>query len=251
MPSAGWSRPRIRMWFRVRGCTGKNTGKPRHVASGRCRVLEAIAIIDVLGSVERGENEGIRLPARDRSTDSPAARARASGATRRRRRYCRSGRFVRPGIRSARKFFTAWSVGARHRSARWSVTTRLCSSGMPRSKLRKPASTWTSGISRALAASAPANAVLVSPCTTTAAGRAGQIPLRDAAPGHRSAAPDSVRRPPAYTPATATGDLRRPCGTSTRRNAAPRRSFARSIAQQIDDAGQLDDLGPGAEHDGH
>jgi hypothetical protein len=76
-----------------------------------------------------------------------------------------------PGIPSSRRFLRACSVGARQRSARWSTAIRLCSSGMFRSKLRSPASTWASGISSALAASAPPSAVFVSPWTTTAAGR--------------------------------------------------------------------------------
>jgi hypothetical protein len=42
---------------------------------------------------------------------------------------------------------------------------------MPRSKLRRPASTWTTGVSIFDATSAHANVEFTSPTTTTAAGR--------------------------------------------------------------------------------
>ena len=51
-------------------------------------------------------------------------------------------------LRSARPSRARWSiatwVGARHRSAEWSVSTRLCSSGIRRLNERRPASRWAS-----------------------------------------------------------------------------------------------------------
>mmetsp|Transcript_28235 Transcript_28235/g.78980 ORF Transcript_28235/g.78980 Transcript_28235/m.78980 type:complete len:267 (+) Transcript_28235:1416-2216(+) len=54
--------------------------------------------------------------------------------------------------------------------AMWSIRVRLVSSGMRRSYERRPASTWAMGIWAWLAARAHANAVFVSPCTTTTRG---------------------------------------------------------------------------------
>ena len=54
---------------------------------------------------------------------------------------------------------------------RWSATTRLSSSGIRRSKLRRPASTWATGMPSLAAPSAPASVEFVSPYTSTASGR--------------------------------------------------------------------------------
>ena len=56
------------------------------------------------------------------------------------------------------------------RSESASVTSRLISSGMLRSKLRNPASTCTTGICRLAAASEQARVLFTSPKTTTALG---------------------------------------------------------------------------------
>ena len=52
-------------------------------------------------------------------------------------------------------------------SATWSVSTRLISSGMPRSKLRSPASTCATGTPFFTATSVQASVELTSPTTTT------------------------------------------------------------------------------------
>lgn len=64
---------------------------------------------------------------------------------------------------SRRSSSTAVTVGHRSSVAKWSVTTRLISSGMRRLKLRSPASTWATGIESFQAARAPASVELVSP----------------------------------------------------------------------------------------
>ena len=67
-------------------------------------------------------------------------------------------------------------VGARSRSARWSATTRLRSSGMRRLNERRPASTWASHGRRPSqvaifeAATAAASVEFVSPYTRTPSG---------------------------------------------------------------------------------
>ncbi len=66
-------------------------------------------------------------------------------------------------IPSAARLRTAVSVGQNRTSARWSVTTRFCSSGIVGRKERRPASTWASGTGALAAAIAPARVVVVSP----------------------------------------------------------------------------------------
>ena len=64
-----------------------------------------------------------------------------------------------------------------------SVRTRLISSGMVRSKLRRPASTWATGMPSFTAVIVAATVEFTSPTTTTADGRAllklGFQPLHD------------------------------------------------------------------------
>ena len=50
------------------------------------------------------------------------------------------------------------------------MSRRLCSSGIDQSKLRRPDSTWQTGIWSFAAASAPASVELTSPGTTTMSG---------------------------------------------------------------------------------
>ena len=52
----------------------------------------------------------------------------------------------------------------------WSTKMRLISSGMERSKLRRPASRWPNGIPSRWAASAPASVLFTSPGTNTKSG---------------------------------------------------------------------------------
>ena len=78
------------------------------------------------------------------------------------------------GMSSRTRFCMLAEVGAKWRPATVEITCRLSSSGngvrlMP--PVRRPASTWTTGIRRWKAESAAAIAELVSPWTRTAAGR--------------------------------------------------------------------------------
>ena len=69
-------------------------------------------------------------------------------------------------IPSRWRFVIASSEWASRMSLRWSVSTRLCSSGIARSKLRRPASMWAIGTPSFTAASAAASVELTSPATT-------------------------------------------------------------------------------------
>ncbi len=75
------------------------------------------------------------------------------------------------GWPSASRFRTASGEGARSTSLRASVTTRLISSGIVRSKDRSPASTCATLMPHFEAVSAPASVELTSPTTTTRSGR--------------------------------------------------------------------------------
>ena len=66
-------------------------------------------------------------------------------------------------IPSADRFATAIGVGAKSQRDTWSVRMRFVSSGIRRSKLRSPASTWATGIPAVTAASAPDSVEFVSP----------------------------------------------------------------------------------------
>ena len=84
---------------------------------------------------------------------------------------------------SRRRFARPLGSETSRRSATASVRRRLISSGIVRSKLRRPASTWATGIPSLTAASAQATVLLTSPKTTVAAGRSfeqvGLVPLED------------------------------------------------------------------------
>ncbi len=69
-------------------------------------------------------------------------------------------------IPSRWRLVIASSEWASRMSLTWSVRTRLCSSGIARSKLRSPASMWAIGMRSFTAASAPASVELTSPATT-------------------------------------------------------------------------------------
>ena len=66
-------------------------------------------------------------------------------------------------IPSAARLTTATSVGQKSRLERRSTSMRFSSSGMERSKERRPASTWATGTSSFPAARAPASVEFVSP----------------------------------------------------------------------------------------
>ena len=71
---------------------------------------------------------------------------------------------------SRRRLSTPSGLVTKRRSESTSVTTRLISSGIVRSKLRSPASTWASGRCAFEATIAAARVEFTSPYTTTSAG---------------------------------------------------------------------------------
>jgi hypothetical protein len=75
-----------------------------------------------------------------------------------------------PATRSPRRIAAGASDEHSSRSAAWSVSTRLSSSGIVRSYERIPASTWATGIPACAPASAPASVEFVSPYTSTVSG---------------------------------------------------------------------------------
>jgi len=74
------------------------------------------------------------------------------------------------GTPSAFRFKSPSSEGVNSRSDRRSVTIRLISSGMVRSKERSPASTWPTGTSNLAQTKAAATVELTSPYTSTRSG---------------------------------------------------------------------------------
>ena len=96
---------------------------------------------------------------------------------------------IRPRTPSARRIPAERSSGASRRSARRSTAIRLRSSGIARSPLRRPASTWATRV--APAASAPASVEFVSPYTSTQPGCSASTASRIGGP---IAAGSAVRR---------------------------------------------------------
>ena len=132
--------------------------------------LELHRVVDVAGAVQGDEAVAARVQAE--------ARERVSAARLRQEPLqgvdhgvadevdLGGGRCPRaPGCRAALR-----SV-VKSRSASWSVSSRLSSSGMPRSPLRRPASTCATGMPSLAAQSAAAMVELTSPTTTTRSGR--------------------------------------------------------------------------------
>ena len=124
--------------------------------------------VAVLGAVDRREEVAARSEgSAELEPVAPAPRriARDLGGDARREvlhEVADLGRHRRT-IPSVARLATAVGVGAKSQRERWSATTRLISSGMRRSKLRRPASTWATGTPSFEAASAPASVEFVSP----------------------------------------------------------------------------------------
>ncbi len=74
------------------------------------------------------------------------------------------------GTPSRARFSNASGECVRRSEESWSVSRRLCSSGIDQSKLRRPASRWQTGMPSFTAASAPASVEFTSPGTTTRSG---------------------------------------------------------------------------------
>ena len=154
---------------RVRGCTGKTTGSSAPISrspwstsrrssasstlAGRCRVTSAYP--------------PLRRPI-------PATIGRALAASR-----CATSvsimtlptnAILAGSTPSLRRLASASRDGVNRRSASWSVTRRLISSGMVRSRERRPASTWATRTPSLAHTRAQATVELTSPTTTTQSG---------------------------------------------------------------------------------
>ena len=137
------SMPKRRSRSRVRGCTGNTTGSSPEIRSMAPRIRPRTA-----GS------STLRGRCRVRSAYPPGSRPsflQASVRSARWRWRRRVSIMVLPtrkmasaGRPSRRRLSTASCSVANRRSDRASVSTRFTSSGMVRSKLRRPASTWAS-----------------------------------------------------------------------------------------------------------
>ena len=142
------------------GMSAASTTSPSTVAAS------SVGIVDERGAVQRHE----RVAARARRPNSLPAASR-SRASRRARAASRSSCCRRSGLPASMPSRSRLSIACRECTSRsrdrWSVRTRLCSSGMRRSKLRSPASRCATGMSSFTAASAPASVELTSPDTTT------------------------------------------------------------------------------------
>ena len=126
--------------------------------------------VDQGGAVQRDEDVAARLDAelgRRRRRRESALRARPGC----RSSCCRRSGSAPPGSPRRAGCRSASGLWMKSWSASWSVTIRLISSGIVRSKLRRPASMWATGISSLAAVSAAARVELTSPGTTTRSGR--------------------------------------------------------------------------------
>ena len=131
-------------------------------------------------------------------------------------------------------------------SAMWSVTTRLTSSGIERSKLRSPDSTWATAIPSLAAHSAAASVELTSPGTRTRSGRSLAAPARAAPAPARSAPRGSPSRPRACGRARARraprGRSRTSAGRSAGRCGRSPTAVGDPIAQRRDHRRHLDEV---------
>ena len=128
---------------RVRGCTGKTTGRCSATARARAWWREEGRRVDERRPVERHEHVARRLDAEVlHASELP------------RRVHVREQRVdhrvadeadPRRGDPSRARFSCASGECVSSSDERWSVSRRLCSSGIDQSKLRSPASRWQTG----------------------------------------------------------------------------------------------------------
>ena len=160
---------------RARGCMGQISGKPpRHVAQQRERLAQRIRVVDVRGPVQRHDAEpGAPSTRRRGSTPARAQRSRRRDralpdAQQRIDHHVADEADARPAAMPSRSRLSAAARSVVYRtSAIWSVSTRLISSGISRSKLRSPASTCTTGMRFLTATRLHASVELTSPTTMT------------------------------------------------------------------------------------
>ena len=168
-------------------------------------------------------DEQVASPARARArAAAPRARKRSSSATSVSIIVLPTNCIRSSAMPSARRFSTASSECRKSSSERWSVTTRLISSGIERSKLRRPDSTWPTGIPSRAAHSAAARVELTSPGTSTRSGRSS--PSTGSSRSITRAVCSAWR---ARSRRRACGRARAPRAPRRRRRTSPGRSAAR------------------------
>ena len=158
---------------RVRGWTGKTTGSRAAIARQRARAAprRRRRIVHVRRPVQRQHGVAARLEAeRRRATGESAAplavaQQRVDHDVADEMDRARGDALARAGSRRASARRRQQAVASR------SVTMRLISSGIVRSKLRRPASTCATRMPSLAATSAPASVEFTSPTTTTRSGR--------------------------------------------------------------------------------
>ena len=188
-------------------------------SAGRCRVTSSVA-----------------RPARRRAArPSPSPRKRPSSATRVSIIVLPTKCMRSSATPSARRFSIASSLCRKSSSESASATIRLSSSGIVRSKLRRPDSTWATGMPILAAVIAAARVELTSPGTITRSGlsasqhrleplhRARRLlrrgcPSRPRACGRARASRAPRRRPPTSAGRSA-GRCGRRCGAASGRRA--------------------------------
>ena len=161
----------------ARGCTGQISGSRDATSlSIASASRSAGSRVDVRRAVQGDDAEVAIAGQRNRPPDPRWRACRSArspargGATANRSSRCRRSGRARDRCLRARDSPAAMRSVVYSRSAIWSVSTRLISSGMLRSKLRSPASTWTTGIRFLLATRLQASVELTSPTTITQLG---------------------------------------------------------------------------------
>ena len=107
---------------------------------------EQLRVVDERGPVQRDEPVAARLEAERLPRRVPARAASTMLEQASRSSCCRRGGRTRRSMPSAARLSTALCECASRTELRWSVSRRLCSSGIVGSKLRSPASRWATGI---------------------------------------------------------------------------------------------------------
>ncbi len=157
---AGSASPCAAIACRVRGWTGKTTGRPASPTAPRIApsiagssVFEARWTVITAYFPAASPNLSI-------TSDCSSARTRLNSTA-----STMTSPVTRTPSRipSRSRFSTAVLVGQKRRLETWSTTTRFTSSGMARSNDRRPASTWATGTWSFAAARAPASVEFVSP----------------------------------------------------------------------------------------
>ena len=150
--------------------------RPADLAQHASRMAPSVrGVVDVGRAMQRDEAVACRArrAATGRRRDASqafraaGARVRLVRAAASRSSRCRRTRCARRRCLRAARLTAALRSVVYSRSAIWSVSTRLISSGIARSKLRRPASTCTTGTPFLTATSAQARVELTSPTTST------------------------------------------------------------------------------------